>query len=416
MKESSVVFDGAKLIAEFKEYCAQFPKLALYGAGNNGKTIAHFMKREGIPFSCFCVSGKPKMDNLEGHPVMSFKDIPAPGQETGIIIAVSKDRGAQNIIDSLIDKGVNCFYSEQLITYLTMVKSRKPTDQIVIQDGYLIKAGSIAFQKSTQYIGCVDHIGDTVYVAGLIKEYKDAHPEYKKVCMIVSEYQKPLVTAFPSVDNIVVSDEVVKLLCAYLFSLPKLTAIVLKNFFFEPFVGVTRERNETEVNQGYVLDLPATAQFEKPVFNRDILKLKKPLPDIVIMPYAKSMKELPEWFWENLVQRLHEKKYSIGTNVGCKQEMSVPGTEAICEPLMDMAVLCENCKAVISLRSGICDLLAFTNTNLFIIYSDEMIQKEGNIKKLFPREGIHEFSCFREEDLDSLTNDLLAALESKDEK
>lgn len=96
--------------------------------------------------------------------------------------------------------------------------------------------------------------------------------------------------------------------------------------------------------------------------------------------------------------------------------MPIPGTEAVSLPLADMAVLCENCKAVISLRSGICDLLAFTNTNLFIIYSDEMIQKEGNIKKLFSREGIHEFSCFREEDLDSLANNLLAALESKDEK
>lgn len=289
MKESLTEFDRIKMVAEFKEYCGRFPKLVLYGAGNNGKTVADYMEREGIHFSCFCVSDKPKRDVWAGHPVKSLDDVLASEEETGIIVAVSKDRGAQDIADRLKERGINCFYSEHLIRYMNMLECQESTNQVVIQNGYLTKVGDTNLDRNIQYICCQDHIGDNAYIAGLIHEFKKQNPNLNKLCLIAPEFLKELVSAFPSVDMVLISDEIVKILNQYARRafLPK--TIVLKNLIFEVLPDVTSDESVARHSSPF-RPLLMNPKFEKPVFDRSVLKSGKSLPDIMIMPYAKSAK------------------------------------------------------------------------------------------------------------------------------
>lgn len=92
---------------------------------------------------------------------------------------------------------------------------------------------------------------------------------------------------------------------------------------------------------------------------------------VVLMPYAKTAEMLPAFFWEGLTHRLEGKGYSLYTSVGSEKEREIPGTRPLAKSLLDTALFCHRCRAVISLRNGLCDLLGFTETNLIYIYKYE---------------------------------------------
>lgn len=89
--------------------------------------------------------------------------------------------------------------------------------------------------------------------------------------------------------------------------------------------------------------------------------------DIIICPYAYSTNNLPMKFWEMLVAVLHERGYVVYTNVSKKEE-EVIGTKRLECPLNKIPVIANKARAVIALRSGICDLLAIkSSVPLYII-------------------------------------------------
>ncbi len=93
---------------------------------------------------------------------------------------------------------------------------------------------------------------------------------------------------------------------------------------------------------------------------------------IIIMPYANATENLKESFWIKLVQNLKQKNkdYVLYTNVASPQEKVIPGTSPIVTTFPELVYLTEKVNCFIGLRSGIFDLLAFTNAKLLYINKD----------------------------------------------
>ena len=72
-----------------------------------------------------------------------------------------------------------------------------------------------------------------------------------------------------------------------------------------------------------------------------------------------------------------------------EEEQPVKGTKRFSADIATTAALCESFRLVIALRSGLCDVLAFTETRLANINNDERLLKEWNLRKVVGREHIY---------------------------
>ena len=88
---------------------------------------------------------------------------------------------------------------------------------------------------------------------------------------------------------------------------------------------------------------------------------------IILAPYANSSANLEEAFWEKLASELISKGYVLYTNVADPQEKVISGTAPIKTTFSELIYLAEKVNCFIGLRSGIFDLLAFTNARLLYI-------------------------------------------------
>ena len=87
---------------------------------------------------------------------------------------------------------------------------------------------------------------------------------------------------------------------------------------------------------------------------------------VILTPYANSRRYLEESFWERLVAELKKKNkdYVIYTNVASPREKVISGTAPIVTTFPELAYIAEKVNCFIGLRSGILDLLAFTNARI----------------------------------------------------
>ena len=95
--------------------------------------------------------------------------------------------------------------------------------------------------------------------------------------------------------------------------------------------------------------------------------------------------------WEELADLLMALGFTVFTNVKGPEELPIKKTIGLCADLGTMAAICENCRLVISLRSGICDVLAFTETNLVVVNLTEYHLSEWSLKAANDRKNIHSF-------------------------
>ncbi len=89
---------------------------------------------------------------------------------------------------------------------------------------------------------------------------------------------------------------------------------------------------------------------------------------IIFAPYSSSTDSLQETFWAELVAELARKKdYVFYTNVATPAEKVIPGTAPMTTTFPELTYLAENVNCFIGLRSGLFDLLAFTNARLLYV-------------------------------------------------
>ncbi len=110
---------------------------------------------------------------------------------------------------------------------------------------------------------------------------------------------------------------------------------------------------------------------------------------VMISPEATSMLPMPDYFWEELVDDLNNKGYTVVSNV-IKKENTVKGSKYINLTAEEAVILGLNCKAVYSVRSGLCDLLFDKGKNLHVYYPTYSSYFIYSLNYMFKRTDIDE--------------------------
>lgn len=389
------------VIKSFYRYCSRFSELVIYGAGDVGRMVAEFMELEKIPVECFCTTSKPEKKIVGSHEVKEIDAAISSTMDTGIIVAVSK-KNAGSMLRLLEERKTSYFYSPEFLYQLFRRKCRESASKVLVQDGYIQKIPGMKFARDVLYICCPASIGDTLYVAALAKARKEQDASVRKVCLILKAGHAELGKLFPGVDSRIVSDETVEILERYsLYTQTwKLCNYIYGHFKKTPRLEYYSEYHEAGCRsilpryRRLIMNLTASARLEKINLLTKDIPWKDRNQNVILMPYAKTADMLPETFWTELAQRLKASGYSIYTNVGSEKEWVVKGTLPMNKSLLDTARICENCKAVVSLRSGLCDLLGFTETKLIVINTSEELFREWNLNDVFARDGIYNINCY----------------------
>jgi len=381
--------------------------ICIFGTGINARYVFLLLAENNI-YADFFADKSPQCENVKvllNRPVLSENELMK--MECVVIIAST---AWKEISKRLHEKKIyNIFVAP------TMSDRRK---QVIADENYLLSVGDTVFDLGTVYVCCPCGLGDTLYIAALAKEYKKSHPEIKRLCLIIKENHKGIASLFSGVDEMIISNQMVEILYKYSYE----KRIWKKhNYIYGHFTIDWLHKYDLGLEKGnmvsfykkYVMHMPDECALERPQFqtvSQNFEKIDRNV--IILMPYAQSSEMLPGFFWERMGKRLKRLGYEVYTNTKDESEKVVAGTQRISETVEAMAQLCERSFAVISLRSGMCDLLALTNTTLLIINTEEVHLKLWNVKFVTDRENIFNFDFCVEHDINSLGAEILKIIKS----
>ena len=93
------------------------------------------------------------------------------------------------------------------------------------------------------------------------------------------------------------------------------------------------------------------------------------------------MKNLEENFWEKLASELIGKGYVLYTNVSNSREKVIQGTAPMTTTFQELMYIAEKVNCFIGMRSGIFDLLVFTNARLLYIGGGKLYNLNWNFNR-----------------------------------
>ena len=110
---------------------------------------------------------------------------------------------------------------------------------------------------------------------------------------------------------------------------------------------------------------------------------------VMLSPEATSMLPMSNRFWESLTEELKEKGYTVVSNV-IRKERTVNGSIYIDLTAEEAVILGLNCKAVYSVRSGLCDLIFSKGKDLHVYYPTHSSYFIYSLNSMFMRTDIDE--------------------------
>lgn len=134
-----------------------------------------------------------------------------------------------------------------------------------------------------------------------------------------------------------------------------------------------------------------TSQEKKKIIIQN--KFNKDKKNILLCPYATSSKMISIDIWNSVVKKYLYQGYNIYTNVRNNTEKPLENTVPLSLRLEELYGVIDQFEHVYSLRSGLCDLLAFTDVNLTVYYPPlefDNIYTSYNFKNLGIRDNIEE--------------------------
>ena len=397
-----------------EKFCRHYRYIYLYGAGNVGAMVADYLNKKGIGYDGFCVTSGADGRQFHDHDVINYHDIDIVKNEVGFIVTLSRDN-AESIVAALAESNQNFYYSKECLFAMFEQKCKDISKKVIVRSNKIEKINQYSFKQDTMYICCPASIGDTLYIAALSDTYKK-EKRINRVCLIVKQNHESMVSMFGGVDEYIVSDEMVDILDKYSMyrQVWNLDNYVYGHFHKDIHFRYYEEYFEFEkpdIRQRYsklILGLHGDSPFEIPGFDRQYELFKSPF--FVLMPYAQTAKMLPDDFWSRIAENLLENGYKVYTNVDGKKEVPIIGTKAISCSLIETAKICEKAKAVIALRSGICDLLAFTDTKLIVLNTSEELYEEWNLLDVFNDKDITNVNCYEDQNFEDDLLNMLSGL------
>ena len=224
---------------------------------------------------------------------------------------------------------------------------------------------------------CSRGVGDTVIFLSKISEYKKKYPD-KKVNVIVSETHVPIVNFYCDlIDEICVLPY--KKMCdttqiafggllpqniKYILPISSYQMLGYKNMSIFDLMNLTLELGEcSEYLRPPIQDLDTVTLELLKKYNDDNEKY------VIMAPTAVSVNSIDGEVWISVYNLLVENGYKVLIN-GSPNEKNVlfDLADYINVPIDQIYLLAEKAALFIGLRSGLCDLLAFSKCNMVVAY------------------------------------------------
>ena len=361
---------------EFDEFYQAHKKIIIYGTGWVSALVTRYFEQRNLKFEFYCVT-KKKVDRKEwmknNDQIKEFNEIRDTIDDSYGIILAMNECNSREVAEYLRLRNVenNVFNCPEFLYYLTLCEYHNNFTKVVMEGNSLKRIDGYRLREGTFYMVCPGGIGDTLAVASLVYAFKKEN-SVDRVCLIVSERQSDLPDLFNSADEKIVSDELIAICCCFsLFSGIKKcqnylyghywTKDIKFHIFDEVLLSCYKE----------FMCIDERSERERARFARGnthgAFSQENYQDSVILMPHANTVELLPTSFWEKLAVKLVENGYVVYTNIRDETEYVIPGTHAISKSLTDTAVFAEKCSLVIALRSGICDLLAFSKAKMIVI-------------------------------------------------
>ena len=291
-------------------------------------------------------------------------------------------------------------------------------------EGGTLKSELYPFREDTVYVLCPYGIGDTLYVLGFMKAYREKHQE-KRLGFIVKESHKCILKWFSGTagGEIVSSDLLVKMLNHFIVmnSLYKLDNLLYGHFHKDRNYNLLSEYfeiPEKKILPRYsklIFGFEEDVQFEYPRISRcdgisvDNGGFSVDEKTVIFAPYAKSSIMLPIEFWEILAGTLQHLGMNVLTNVA-DGEVPIKNTRSLSLDLGQFTSVCSKARAVIAVRSGLCDAVAFTDVMLFVINMSDAHYYQWNLNDVVSRSGIFNYLCDSNEKFSMIAQEIVEKL------
>ena len=396
-------------------FCRCHMAVYIYGAGKVGSDIAAYLEKNKIKISGFCVTIFDEDNTYLDYPVYEIDTLSA-GENDGFVVAVTEIY-ADEIIRKLDQYKYDCFYDKACFEIIRAEMQKEKVQKIIntvnVSENQIVSIGKYRLSEDVFYIACPGSIGDTLYIAALVKELKKTFVREKTVCIIVKKNQESIAYMFPSIDDSIVDDELIEMFQLYS---TYTGTFRLKNYLYgfawidirhvNHMPGFQRKNLVSGYKTG-IMGLSEDVSLEKMCIGGGRFSAHGK-DKIILMPHESSAKRLPIAIWIKLIGKL-QGQYDVYTNVKDNTEKILEGTKPISDTLQNMTGLCEDALCVISIRTGMCDLLAFTNANLIVLNTEKRLAEEWNLKEVFTRENIVNINCY--DNIDNLTDEIFAQVE-----
>lgn len=227
-----------------------------------------------------------------------------------------------------------------------------------------------------EYFLCSRGIGDTIIFLSKLEQFKQLYPE-KKLNIILQENHRVIASGYQAdLDTV----QLVNRTIMWWLYRAEIQNLLPRNINF-----ILPKNGFTKLGETYsIVDLIDERLHLKEHRN----KLKAPTyswmsnrkkvvitesgavkgKSVILSPYAFSVPQINIKYWEQIAYIYSNNGYHVITNTGGSEELPLPGTTEISLPLDETYLLAEYCGDFIGLRSGLCDLLAFSSCEMTVLY------------------------------------------------
>ena len=267
------------------------------------------------------------------------------------------------------------------------------------------------FDRDSEYFASVFCTGDTLILGGFLQAYRRQHPG-KKIKVIIKSSHRQIIDFYKGdMDEVIEVDAgqtlAVKIwfyYCSICFrhmhyclsertlfhrdpdAVPRLASLGLLHCYKKSF----------SLMPGTVFKAPDYPSDATGLY--DALRKKHGARSgriVVLVPYTVTLKKYDYiGYFEEIAEKLHKRGYLVFTNT--VDERVIKGTIPLRTSFREITSMGQNEDLwVISVRSGLCDLLEFTRCRLTVLYPTETDYQIFSLERMFgKRKGRKEFIVF----------------------
>jgi len=408
-----------------KSYRLKDKCIYLFGAGDCSRHVTYFLKTKGLTVEAIIDNDVSKQGGFcGGIPIVSLDYVLELGENNRKIFIICSDFWFE-IVNQLENKKI---HEESIL----VIKKKKETFSEKVKSAFRGRKVYNSLKKkygNTKLFLCpYTGTGDIYLIGTFWKQYIDYYQIREYVFLVLSKacYR---VTKLFDISNVVQLDnmrDAEDLISYYLFNQTNINMVILNDGWRElPYSRTEWLRGYkglyfTQLFRKFVFGLPDDIKPQHPEIceiTDDIRKLYKnnglmPGRTVVLSPYSNTLLDLPDLFWERLVDELKGKGFTVCTNCDGQKEKPIAGTVGVFVKLDQAPQFVNYAGYFVGIRSGFCDIISGTSAKKIILYYrknrfyNSSAYEYFNLKNMELCDDALEIE-FSKEEINSILNDIL---------